>query len=251
LTRQFGGEFTSFNASQRLVSLWLKQTDELLKQRAQTRVFALLFRQKVERTMNNIINLNTTKNRKITLDKPGKYTLFFFNLCSQPEITITSENIDVNILGIYIGRKNDSFYLNTTQHHKVGKSKSNLLIKGIFFDDAKFYYEGLIKIDKNAQKTQAHQKNQNIIESPDCHIESKPFLEIKANDIICTHGSTTGQISADQLHYLQTRGMKKNQAKKLLFEGFVQEIFDIMNTSQIDKKIIEKYKKEILTLLIK
>ena len=191
--------------------------------------------------MNYFIDLNKSKQKIITLHKHGIYTIFFFNYNGQLTVQIENKDIEVNLLGIYIGKNSENFNLETTQRHKVGSNSSNLLVKGVFFDESHFDYKGLIKIDKNSQKSHAYQKNQNLILGDAAHISSNPFLEIEANDVFCTHGSTTGRLSKDQLNYLENRGIDKKKGEKLIIHGFINEVFDIMKTSKVETKIIEYY----------
>lgn len=162
----------------------------------------------------------------IKIKKSGKYIFFFYNFSGEIKIQILNKNIDVKIFGLYFGQKNKSFSLKTLQHHKALKSKSNLLIRGLFFDQSKLNFKGLIKIDKQAQGSQAYQKIQNLVFSSDCLIETRPYLEILADDIKCTHGATVGQLNKDQIYYLRSRGITKISSKKLLMQGFINEIFD-------------------------
>lgn len=174
--------------------------------------------------MNNFINLNKIKSKQLKFTKPGKYVVFFQNLSGKLSFELKEKGIDLQILGLFIGKNKDRFQIETIQHHVAPDTTSNLLIKGVFYDEAKFIYQGLIRIEKAAQKSHAYQKNQNIIMSPACFVDSRPFLEILANDVFCTHGSTTGKLNQNQIYYLQTRTLDKNAAEKLLIEGFVREI---------------------------
>lgn len=176
----------------------------------------------------NFIDVAKEKKEKYLVNTPGKHVFFIANYSGTVNIEINSANAEVFIYGVYIGHGKDNFKLNTIQHHKSGRNVSDLLIKGVFFDESKFIYEGLIRIDKKAQKSNAYQKNQNIIMSPKVFIDSRPFLEILANDVRCTHGSTTGKLSEEMLYYLQTRGIDYNKAEKLLIEGFIGDVFDRM-----------------------
>ena len=199
--------------------------------------------------MNNFIDLQKTKQKRITLYNPGSYIIFFFNYSGQLTVEIENKDIEVNLLGIYIGKNSKEFNLETKQHHKVGGNSSNLLVKGIFFAESQFDFQGFIKIDINAQKSHAYQKNQNLILGSNASVSSKPFLEIEANDVFCTHGSTTGKLSEIQLNYLENRGINKKKGEKLLIHGFVSEVFDIMKTSKVESKIIEYYKNSVENLL--
>ena len=172
------------------------------------------------------LNLNQTKQSRLTFDKPGNYTVFFQNLPDEFDFKIKSSGVNLDIFGLFVGKKSDNFELKTNQYHIAPGSTSNLLIKGVFDDQSKFIYQGLIKIEKSGQKSHAYQKNKNLILSPGVFVDSRPFLEILANDVFCTHGSTTGKINEESLFYLKSRGLNQSKAEKLYVSGFIQEIFD-------------------------
>src|SRR3989338_10029260 len=194
------------------------------------------------------INVYVEKKDKYLVDTPGRHIFFISNYSGTINIDIDSINAEVYIYGVYIGRNKDHFKLNTIQHHLSGNNISDLLVKGVFFDESKFIYEGLIRIDKNAQKSNAYQKNQNLIMSPSVFVDSRPFLEILANDVRCTHGSTTGKLDQEQLYYLETRGISKNQAQRLLIEGFINDIFLRMESIGLSENLAA-LKKQTLRLI--
>jgi Fe-S cluster assembly protein SufD len=174
--------------------------------------------------MTTFIDLKKQKKEKLIFSKPGDYVVFMHNLSGKFTFDIRSKDVRLDIYGLFLGRTKDDFSVHTIQNHSAPSSTSNLFIKGVFYDYAKFHYQGLIRIEKKAQKSHAYQKNQNIIMSPFAFIESKPYLEILANDVFCTHGSTTGKLNSDQLFYAETRGLEQEEAKQLLVDGFVNEI---------------------------
>jgi len=178
------------------------------------------------------INLNQTKQTKLVFDKPGDYTVFFYNLSGTFDFSIKASGVNLDILGLFVGIKSEKFQLKTNQYHMSPNSTSNLLIKGVFDHQSKFIYQGLIKIEKTGQKSHAYQKNKNLILSEKAYIDSKPFLEILADDVFCTHGSTTGKINEESIFYLKSRGLKQKEAKKLYVTGFVQEIIDKIRVNQ-------------------
>ena len=171
------------------------------------------------------INLNEKKQNTLRFDKPGRYIVFFENLSGELNFELRASKTDVDIYGLYTGKNAEKFTIKTKQHHISPDAKSNLLIKGIFDDSSSFHYEGLIKIEKKAQQSHAYQKNQNIILSSGVFVRSEPFLEILANEVFCTHGSTTGKLNEDNLYYLMTRGLTKVQSKKLLLKGFLNDVY--------------------------
>lgn len=172
------------------------------------------------------IHINQLKKTTQYVRKPGEYVYFFINYSGTLTINIQSKDSQVYIFGIYIGRNNDNFSLQTIQHHKSKGAVSDLLIKGVFFDASRFVYNGLIKIDKGAVHSNAYQKNQNIVLSDNVYIESRPNLEILSDDVKCTHGSTTGKLSEEHLLFLTMRGLTKIDAEKLLVTGFISDVFD-------------------------
>ena len=174
----------------------------------------------------NFINLNKTGEKKLVFNKSGDYTVFFHNLSGEFDFNIKASGVNLDILGLFVGKKSDNFELKNNQDHIAPGSTSNLLIKGVFDEHSKFIYQGLIKIEKSGQKSHAYQKNKNLILSPDVYVDSRPFLEILANDVFCTHGSTTGKINEESLFYLKSRGLNQKIAEKLYVSGFIQEIID-------------------------
>lgn len=172
------------------------------------------------------INVSKKNKEKYLVKTPGKHIFYLHNFSGELNIAIESTAAEVYIFGIYIGRGADNFKVNTIQNHKVGENVSDLLIKGVFFDESKFIYEGLIRIEKKAQKSNAYQKNQNLMMSPKVFVDSRPFLEILANDVRCTHGSTTGKLDVEQIYYLQSRGLNIKNAEKILIDGFIEDIFN-------------------------
>ena len=134
--------------------------------------------------------------------------------------------------------------MKTIQYHRVPSSQSNLLIKGVFDDESVFLYEGMIRIDKLAQGTHAYQKNQNLLLSPSVFVSSKPDLEILANDVYCTHGSTTGKLNKQELFYIQSRGVDKKKSEHIMISGFIENMFQHLSGDEF--KGIEQYKYTIL-----
>lgn len=175
------------------------------------------------------------------VSQAGTHVFFIYNHSGKINIDIKTKNAQVYIFGLFIGRGKDSFQLNTIQHHLQPESLSDLFIKGVFFDDSRFIYEGLIRLEKSAQKSHAYQKNQNLIMSPGCFVDSRPFLEILANDVFCTHGSTTGKLNKDELLYVQTRGLDTEKAEKLMIQGFVNDLFLRMEKLGV-KDEVEEYR---------
>jgi Fe-S cluster assembly protein SufD len=109
------------------------------------------------------------------------------------------------------------------QHHSP-RSFSSQLFKSIALDQARYSFNGLVRMDKGADESSANQQNANLQLSPNARIHSRPQLDIHTDDVIATHGSATGQADPNELYYLRTRGLDKEQAEQLIVSGFLQEV---------------------------
>ncbi|MCL4374451.1 SufD family Fe-S cluster assembly protein [Patescibacteria group bacterium] len=172
----------------------------------------------------NTIDLNQTARTDWVFDRPGNYFLYFVNRSGDYRFRIAASRVNLTIRGIYLAGQDTHFELRTVQEHQVPASKSDLFVKGIFFGRSQFHYRGLIKIERKAQKSDAFQKNQNLLLSEQCQVTSRPDLEILADDVYCTHASTSGRIDQEQLQYLRSRGLSPTAAQRLLMHGFIDEI---------------------------
>ncbi len=128
----------------------------------------------------------------------------------------------VQLIGIVIGSGDKQLSLETVQLHKAPLTTSSLLVKSILADRSKFNYDGTIRVERVAQKTDAYQRNENLILSPRAQAESHPTLEILANDVRCTHGATIGTLSIEELWYLRSRGIAPGEARRLMIYGFLE-----------------------------
>lgn len=170
----------------------------------------------------SFIDLRETSKRRFTITTP---TVFFLhNLHGSLHITVAKESVTAWVYGLYQGKDRDNFTLETTQHHTAPNTHSHLLIKGIFADQSRFTYRGLIRLEKSAQGSAAHQANHNLVMDPGVIVDSRPDLEILANDVQCTHASTTGRINQQLRYYAETRGLAADTATTLLADGFLMEV---------------------------
>jgi Fe-S cluster assembly protein SufD len=172
------------------------------------------------------IDLNKNQKETYTFDKKGQYVIFFHNISGKFTFELKESGVELYIYGLFTGKNADQYHIETVQHHIAPNATSDLFIKGVFEDKSKLVYQGLIRIEKSGQQSHAYQKNQNLILSRDALVDSRPFLEILANDVFCTHGSTTGKLNEDQLFYAKCRGLSETESKKLLVDGFVNELVD-------------------------
>jgi Fe-S cluster assembly protein SufD len=128
--------------------------------------------------------------------------------------------------GFMFGDGRQQFHLHTLQRHLSDHCTSDLLIKGCLKDHARSVYQGLIQVAEGAQRTDAYQANRNLVLSDTARADSIPGLEILANDVRCTHGATIGNVDAEQMYYLMARGLPRNDAQRLIVEGFFAPVID-------------------------
>src|SRR5690606_11403953 len=131
-----------------------------------------------------------------------------------------------DMLGLYFATGDQHFDHNTRQDHVVPHATSDLLYKGALFDRSKTVFRGIIRVHPKAQKTDAYQTNRNLLLSPDAEAITLPNLEIEADDVRCSHGATVGQLDEEELFYLMSRGLTRQQAERLVIFGFFGEVLD-------------------------
>jgi len=154
-------------------------------------------------------------------------------------IDVAGENCETHMNGIIIAKENQHIDNHTFVNHKVPNCFSNENYKYVLEDKSTGVFNGRVIVQKDAQKINAYQKNANILLSDFAQINSKPELEIYADDVKCSHGSTTGQLDDDAIFYLQARGISKAKAKKLLVSAFISEIIDLFSSELSKEKIQE------------
>jgi Fe-S cluster assembly protein SufD len=130
------------------------------------------------------------------------------------------------VTGAYFADGDQHLDYDTFQEHMAPNTTSDFAFKGALRDEATAVWRGMIRVEKEAQKTNAYQENRNLMLSPKAHADSIPGLEILANDVRCTHGATLGQVDREQLFYLMSRGLSRAEAERIIVRGFFQDILD-------------------------
>lgn len=143
---------------------------------------------------------------------------------SEAEIEITGPDASAYLLGVYALAQNQQSDHYTSMRHLVGGSQTVQIYKGLLNDQSKGVFNGHVYIAQDAQKANSEQLNKNLLLSSQAEANSKPELEIYADDVKATHGSTIGQIQKEEVFYLQTRGIKKEKAIQLVSEAFVMDV---------------------------
>ena len=202
--------------------------------------------------LNNILIQNSKSNGhfykyiKVTLEEGSKYENY--NLSSglkfnkvDIEADLNKENGVCNIYSALNLINDDHQEIKTRINHNTANCKSNQKIKYVLNQNSKGVYQGKIFVKKLAQKTDAYQLSKALILNDKAEFDAKPELEIYADDVKCSHGSTSGSIDDDSIHYLMTRGIAKEEAVKLLINGFLNETLE-----SIDNSVIKNFLEEVL-----
>ena len=128
----------------------------------------------------------------------------------------------------------------TLVHHQVPNCESHQDYKGIFDEESTGVFNGKVIVDKIAQKTNAYQSNNNILVDDKATINSKPQLEIFADDVRCSHGCTIGQLDESALFYLRSRGIGKKEARALLMYAFANTVLESVKIPQLKQRITKQ-----------
>ena len=139
---------------------------------------------------------------------------------------MTGEGATSYMYGAAVGTGRQQLAQFTRQHHRVGNTTSDLLFKNVLRQQAVSHYTGTIKVERDANGTNAYQSNRNLVLDPAVQCDTQPVLEIESNQLRCTHGATVGRLDPQQLYYLRSRGLSEPQARNLLIEAFLAPILD-------------------------
>jgi len=152
-------------------------------------------------------------------------------------VDLTGENAEISLNGIYLCGGNESVNFSTNLRHLVGNGKSEQMFNGIAggSSHAKFY--GKIVIAPDAQKIEAYQTNRNILLSDEAVVDTKPQLEIYADDVKCSHGATVGKLNEDEQFYMRSRGIPEAEAKVLQMISFLSPVVDHVADEKLRQKV--------------
>ena len=153
---------------------------------------------------------------------------------------VNGENCHSELNGIFTPFKNNHIDNHTTINHHVPNCKSFENYKGIMKENGVGVFNGKVIVHENAQKIEAFQQNNNILLDEEAKIYSKPELEIYADDVKCSHGSTTGQFDQESIFYLRARGLSLKKAKELMILGFINEVIQKSDNSEYIDFILER-----------
>ena len=214
----------------------------------------LNFRQKINIGKNSVLknyslDVNATSNIKysfndINLDKNSHLEYFILSKGSKfakhdINCSLNNDHGSVSLNGI-IDLDNEKHHeIKTSINHNEENCKSYQLIKSVLNENSKGVYQGKIYVNSKAQKTDGYQLSRALLLNDDVEFNAKPELEIYADDVKCSHGSTSGNIDENSIFYLMSRGLSHAQSKKLLTNGFLNEVIEKISNKNI-KSLIKK-----------
>ena len=152
-------------------------------------------------------------------------------------VKLDGEHIESTIDGLYVGTGKQHIDNHTTMDHAHPHCNSFQLYKGILDEKARAVFNGKVFVRKGAMLTDAKQLNKNLLLSKDAHVDTKPQLEIFADDVKCSHGATVGQLEEDELFYLRSRGLKTETARALLTFGFAEDVISKIKIASVRKQL--------------
>jgi Fe-S cluster assembly protein SufD len=142
------------------------------------------------------------------------------------QINHRGQGAELNLQGVYLPRNNQMVDYHSNVQHWVPQCTTSEVFRGIIADSAQAIFNGRIYIHKDAQKTLAELSNKNLLTSNKAEINTKPELEIYADDVKCAHGATVSQLNATALYYLQSRGVSRTEAEVMMSFGFINELLE-------------------------
>jgi Fe-S cluster assembly protein SufD len=141
-------------------------------------------------------------------------------------VNLEGDGASSEVVGLYFGEGSQTLDYRMVINHLGKGTSSEVFLKGGLEDDSQSIFTGLLRIEKDAEKTSTFETNRNLVLSENAKAHSDPNLEILSNDVICGHASSEGPLEEDHLYYLQSRGLRKERAERLLIRGFFTEVID-------------------------
>jgi len=193
-------------------------------------------------------------NTSVELGSASSYKSTAINLGSKLarhdiSVVMDHEGSECWVDGLYVVGNDQHTDTHSVIDHKQPHCSSHQLYKGILDGNAHAVFNGKVFVREGAQKTDALQTNKNLLLSPNARIDTKPQLEIYADDVKCAHGAAVGQLDQDQLFYLQARGINPELGKNLLTYGFAEEVIEKIGIESIrgelDKAVLKQIRAQL------
>lgn len=196
-----------------------------------------------EKDFGHIVSTTQSIQKKQSVFTTHTFTLSGLLVRNNLNMVLDDEFIESHLNGLYLTSGNQVVDNHTLVDHRKPNCNSNELYKGIIEEKSSATFNGKIYVRKDAQKTNAFQSNKNILLSDDGTINTKPQLEIYADDVKCSHGTSTGKLDEDKIFYLRARGLSEASAKKLLMHAFASEVVDTIKIDALRDYIEAKISK--------
>ncbi len=167
-----------------------------------------------------------------------------FSQVSQ-RVSLVGEGAHSQVNGVLFTQENQQLTYNTLQHHEAPHCRSDFLYKAALQDKSRTVWRGMIEVDPRAQKTDGYQRNDNLLLSDEARADSIPGLEILADDVRCTHGSTSGKVDEELIFYAQSRGFTRKEAVRMIVTGFFQQIFDRISIESVREALGQSIARQV------
>jgi Fe-S cluster assembly protein SufD len=155
------------------------------------------------------------------------------------ETKLSGQGSSAKVTGAYLGTGTQHLDFDTTQEHDAAHTTSDLAFRGVLSDRATAVWRGMIRVDPGAQQTDAFQESRNLLLSKAAHADAIPGLEIEANDVRCTHAAAVAQVDREQLYYLRARGLGEATAKRMIVDGYLQELAERAREGELRERLSE------------
>ncbi len=152
-------------------------------------------------------------------------------------VDLNGPGAEAHIKALYLCRADEKVRFRIVMHHRAPGCKSTQAINGIAGGRADVRFDGTIVVAPDAQQTEAYQENHNIVLTEEARVETKPQLEIYADDVKCSHGATVGQLNPDELFYMRSRGIPESEARTLQMLSFLSPVIPIGREEEIESWI--------------
>ena len=182
--------------------------------------------------------LNESVNLHFVQEAGSHVKIHVINASFSITVNQLGEGCRTEIYGLENLHGDESVTAETHVTHAVGGGTSNQLVKFVLDDHSRGSFIGDLKIAPDAQKTEAHQTNRNLLLSEDAEMRTRPQLEIYADDVKATHGASTGQLDESALFYMQQRGIDKQKARQLLVNAFMKDVLNTISDETLREKLI-------------
>lgn len=155
------------------------------------------------------------------------------------DIALVGERASATLDGLYLVRGEQHLDNHTVVDHRAPATKSDQVYKGILTDSARAVFNGKVKVRHSAPQTDARQLNKNLLLSSNAEIDTKPELQIDVDDVKCSHGAAIGRLDADEIFYLQSRGLDRARAERLLMHAFAEDVILRLGAPSIEARLLQ------------